>query len=876
MTAPSSDRPGLVARYTHFAVDRPRAVLAVLLISAGLLLWYGAGIGVRSNIEALFPDNTPAVLAAQRARTILPSSNQMTIVFGSPSRQQNRRLAQAFCERAEKLPEVASVDCRRDIDFFRRNATLFLSTDELKDIEKRAVKSVKEAVARNMLGAGFEGGGAPAGDDFDDEDEDDEFGDDDEDEEPTAAAAQKPGAQKPPAKTPKQPEAPKDAAKAEKGFTGMLDDEALAKKLGASHDIREWVESDDGSVLGVKLFPRVSPSDVDASARFTKKIEGILASLKPQSFHPKMLHSMHGDYNEVAKEVENLRSSLVLTTFLALFGIIMVQLLAYRRLRALLLLFVPLIVGVAWTMAFARLSVGSLNMVTAFVFAILFGLGTDFGVYTLSRYFEYRSQGANPRDTLIAIMPELWLALRTAAITTAAAFLALVALDFRGFSQFGLLAGVGVLLALVATIAVIPPLAVVLHQMWPEKDVPAARADGLRWIGLFASPKLARLALLGAIVLAVVSVFSAQHIGFETNLRKLRTPPKKSTKKAKATQTSATHRLGYKYRSKAAKGRAKTPILVIADTMENAGAVHAYLQAHRDRLTRMTSFVSIHTFVPSGQAEKIAAAQRIRNTIVAKIDAMGPEDKKEAERALEMLSPKAFSANDLPDFVRKRFLDVDGKIGRYVLIYANGNLADAGSVKEVIAQLGMFEANGKKFRATASYFILAEADNVVRKEGPIAVLLAALAVLLVIGVHFRSLRMVATAFVPLVLGFIVFLGLMHGLGMELNLFSITVLPSIFGIAIDGTVHIVHRANERIPGEDLRLVLQRVAGAAWIAALTTVVGFGALIFQDNPGMQSIASTAALGILVVCTLANVWAGSLLALAPSEDSASGVTPV
>ena len=248
-----------------------------------------------------------------------------------------------------------------------------------------------------------------------------------------------------------------------------------------------------------------------------------------------------------------------------------------------------------------------------------------------------------------------------------------------------------------------------------------------------------------------------------------------------------------------------------------------------------------------------------------KKDVMSKEDQVEADRALGMLPEATFAPKDLPDFVRKRFLDVDGNLGRYVLLYANGNLADARSVKEVVEQAGTFRVGERVYRATASFFILAEADEIVRKEGPWAVLLAALAVLLVIGGHYRSLRLVLVSFAPLVVAFVIFLGLAAALDLQLNLFSISVLPSIFGIGIDGTVHLVHRAWEVGPEGDLRMVLRRIGGAAWIASVTTAVGFGALWFQANPGLQTIGSMAVVGILVVCTVANVIAGSWLSVSP-----------
>lgn len=874
-------------RYAALAARRPFAVTLALLALGGACAAYGAGIRIRQNMEDLFPESTPAVVEARRARTIMPSSSQMIVIFGSPNQEANRQLATDFCAKAAAMPEMASVECRRDVDFFKHNAALYLPLDELEDIERDTRRRVQDATRKDMLGdaltAGLEDAppaGKRAGSEPSDEDDDEDFDsgedekedDEDEDEDFGGAAPVATTTPPPAGSGAKAPDAAHGAGAAAgdapaKGGKRLPSDDELRKRLGAREDLREWAETPDGKVLGVKLFPRVPANKVDESAAFVAKIERTISDLKPQRYHPEMQVAYRGSYAEMTKEVDNIRRGLAVTTSLALLGIALIQLLAFRRMRALVLLFGPLLLGIAFTMAFARGAVGYLNLITAFIFGILFGLGNDFGVYTLSRYQEERAAGKSAEEAVVLAVPGLWQALRTAALTTTAAFLSLTVFDFRGFSQFGLIAGGGVVLALAATLLLFPALAVSLDRIVREPAVKPGSAQGIRLFGIFARPKVARVTLVVLLVAAVVGGALGQGLSFDTNFRKLRTPASKKKSKTATDQ----QRLGNTYRNKAEK-RTASPILVITDSLADSRAVHDQLAALKGKASRLAHFVSIHSFVPDGQAQKLPVIQRIRSTLEAKIDLLKGDDRAEAERALTMLPKQTFAPSALPDFVRKRFLDVDGKLGRYVLIYANGNLADARSVQQVIDQFGRFEVGDKRYRATASFFILAEADQIVRKEGPLAVLLAALAVLLVIGVHYRSWRMVAYSFVPLALAFAVFLGVAAVGGLQLNLFSISVLPSIFGIGIDGTVHIVHRAWEVGPEGDLRLVLQQIGGAAWVAAVTTVVGFGALLFQDNPGLQTIASMAVVGILVVCTLANVFAGALLAVAPVPGATPG----
>ncbi len=844
-------------RYAALTGRHPFLALAVMLpiiVAAG---WYGAGIAIRSNMEDLFPDDTPAVMAARHARETLKSSSQLVVMFGSPSRDKNRALALDFCNKAQQLPEVVAVDCKRDIGFFRRNATLFMSISDLEKIDRDVEVAIRDAAAKELvddeLTAGLDD--APT---------------------PTAAGEATP--------TQAPAQATELAAAASPTLAGPPAASGKPKKLHLptedelrdrfrAEDVREWAESPDGQVVGVKIFPSVPPAEIDKSAAFMAKVHGILDDLKPTSYHPAMVVDTGGDYSDMTEEVDHIQHGLAVTSAIAIAAVIALQFLHFRRWRAIILMFVPLISGIVVTMAIARGTIGYLNLITSFIFGILFGLGDDFGVFTLSRYYEERAAGHDPLQAIVNAMGDMWRSLGTAAMTAMAGLFSLTVLHFRGFSQFGLIGGLGVGLTLVSMFAMFPAMIMAFHRIWPERSVPAEHAEGSSWMGWFANPKVARATVWLLVALASVGAFAATDLRFETNLAKLRTVGG-AVKESPA--DAARHRVGSKYRASADTSNNESPIVIVADTPDDAHTLHLQLDHNRKALTRMERFVSIFSFVPEDQARKAEIVERIRKRIEAKVDALPADDQAEAKRAMEFLSPKPYGINDLPDFVRKRFLDTKGSYGRFLLVFAKGNLLDADSVREVVGQLGTMRIPGpdgqtvREVRTTASYFILAEADSMVRLEGPRAVLLAAIAILLVVLLHFRSLRTVLYAYVPVVIAFLIFMAVIRYVPLAMNLFSVTVLPSILGIAIDGTLQIVHRYRQ----EDvtLRQILAQTGGAAWAALVTTAAGFAALLFQDNLGLQSIAWMAIWGLPVVCTLGNILTGALLAWLPPPNGRGG----
>ena len=72
----------------------------------------------------------------------------------------------------------------------------------------------------------------------------------------------------------------------------------------------------------------------------------------------------------------------MLTSTLASFGVLsLVLIIAFRSFRAFFCIMTPLLMGTIWTMGMMALFVGYMNLITAFIFAVLLGLGIQ-GVYT--------------------------------------------------------------------------------------------------------------------------------------------------------------------------------------------------------------------------------------------------------------------------------------------------------------------------------------------------------------------------------------------------------------------------------------------------------------------------------------------------------------
>ncbi len=779
-----------VGRRISALVARRWLTLALVATTLAGILW-GARIPIHSDMEALFPDDTPNVVRARRAQKILGSRSEMQVLIGGPDREVNRQvgaeLADAFARHAEM---VGSVEFRRDTAFFETNGLLFLTVDKLEELHTRVDESIKRAVAKE-LADGF--------DDFDDEDEDP----------PTAALADD---------------------------RGVPTEDELRELVGAQ-DLTPYFESPDGQVIAVKVYPTFKPADTDRTQRLNALIEADVEAALSKRQGAGLSVTMEGDYSQVTAAVAQIKEDLATATWVAMGGICLILALYFRRLRAIFLVLVPLAVGLTWMVIFARAAIGSLNTITAFIFAILVGLGIDFAVHAVSRADEEFAAGHPLAVALPRAFGSLGRAMLAAALTTMATFAALSVFDFRGFSQFGILAAAGVLLCLLAVYVVIPALATALDDV-VRRPQPASAPDAPS-----AAPATGRTQLGRGAAWALVGVFALllggagltlPGLAFEADMSKLRP---KSSQKASELKT--------KYR-KEAETRTASPALIITDGLEDTRALHRHLDTVKaERSERLKDVVSIFTFVPPEQERKLALVAEMKRKIDAKYGLLEGEDKDGADRLRPYLTPAAFSVDGLPGWVKEKFTDTEGNLGRYVLLYVSGSKSNAKEVLRIQDEIGRVELDGKVYHATASWMITGDAYALVLEEGPLAVALAGAVVILFLLLDLRRPGDAALAFVPIAIGFVLFLGLLAALDIPLTLFNVVVLPTIFGIGVDTSIHLVHRLKE---GEGLLRVMRTTGGAAAISSATTAVGFMSLLFVDNEGIRSIGLVACLGILV----------------------------
>ncbi len=145
--------------------------------------------------------------------------------------------------------------------------------------------------------------------------------------------------------------------------------------------------------------------------------------------------------------------------------------LALRSPRIILAVFASLIVGLLTTAAIGLALVGALNLISV-AFAVLFiGLGVDFGIQFTVRYRAERHEIDDIKVALLNTARYVGAPLTLAAAATAAGFLSFLPTDYTGLSELGLLAGLGMIIAFLTSITLIPALLSLLRPPGEPREM---------------------------------------------------------------------------------------------------------------------------------------------------------------------------------------------------------------------------------------------------------------------------------------------------------------------------------------------------------------------------------------------------------------------
>ncbi len=562
--------------------------------------------------------------------------------------------------------------------------------------------------------------------------------------------------------------------------------------------------------------------------------------------------------------------------------VLLILWMALHSVKIISAVFINLFIGLSITTAVGLMMVGSLNLLSI-AFAVLFvGLGVDFGIQFSVRYRSERFKNDDLKLALEKAAEYSAIPLSLAAMATAAGFLSFLPTDYKGVSELGKIAGVGMLVAFISSITVLPAMLKLLNP--PGEKEPVGYA--------FMAPvdhflEKHRVAIIvGTLLIAIAGLPLLYWLRFDFNPINLRSP------KVESIATFLDLRKDPNTGANA------------INVMTNSEAEAKKIEARLTQVPEVLRVLSLDSFVPEDQPEKlklIAQGAKILNPALNPESVDAPPSDAENVEALkgsaeslrraagDSKGPGAVTSRRLADDLSKLAASDQATRDKVQAIFVtplkivleqlkNSLQAEPVSMKTLPPDIvNSWKAKDGLMRVEAQPRGDPNDNDTLRKfagavldaepnaiGGPVSILKsgdtvvkafihAGLTALIVISfllwLTLRRITDVLLTLVPLLVAGAVTMEICVLIGLPLNFANIVALPLLLGVGVAFKIYYVTawRAGRT------NLLQSSLTRAIFFSALTTATAFGSLWLSNHPGTASMGKLLALSL--VTTLAAV---------------------
>ena len=137
----------------------------------------------------------------------------------------------------------------------------------------------------------------------------------------------------------------------------------------------------------------------------------------------------------------------------------------------------PMVLIVGWASGLMWVAGIDFSPLTATIGALVVGIGAEFAILVLARYYEEMSKGSSSEEAMVEAVTTIGRAVVASGVTAMAGFGALLsATDFPILQDFGIVTAINIGFSIIAALLVMPTMVVLVHGRWLRMQ--SARAKG--------------------------------------------------------------------------------------------------------------------------------------------------------------------------------------------------------------------------------------------------------------------------------------------------------------------------------------------------------------------------------------------------------------
>lgn len=876
-TGPKNILDRFFFRIEHFAYTHSFSVIAVSVVLAALSLWVTIEkLTFKTGRGDLVAKDLPYVQRHEMFRQEFDDFDGMIVVVEGKDPEQKKSFAEALAEKFKSQPNVFSdVFYKIDTSYFNDKGLLFLNPKELADlIQKIAdrqqfledvnsspnldqlLKSINAEISAGMVDtllSDFIGSGNEKKDDA-----------------------------------------------ADLGLLISLLKQMVAHlKEGAPYQ-SPWASfftgkgeslKEQGYLISGKndlMFILVTPNEDETSFTGYKDSVEIARRLVDETLQqfPLVKVGITGEDVIASDEMTLTQIDVKKATLIALAGVSLLFILAFRGIAKPLMAVFCLVVALCWSIGFTTLTVGHLNILSVVFTTILIGLGIDFGIHMLERYKEERMAGGDIPTSLQKTVEGTGRGNFAGAITTALAFGAMTLTDFIGVAELGWIAAWGILFCMLAMLLLLPAL-LAAEEKFRKTDYSAVvrPVESKKWMEGFFGHYYAIIFV--CLFLVGLSTLSLRSLAFDYNLLHL--------------QAKNTEAVAYEIKIMENANRSTWSAAMLADTIEEA---QKKLLAVK-KLSTVGEVESILSLMPADQIENLEflkensavlsdlhvededppfslksiarSLKRIRFKLRSKkedgeptdsvqeagiwvqrvTEELAKSDPKVAQKRWSAFSNQLFSdyrgkmsdlrknanpspveIDGLPNEMRKRFISNKGRF--LISIFPSVDFWDIDQREQFLTELRNVDPD-----VVGNAVHMFESSRLMKEGYVNGGIYAMAAIVIFVFLTFKNFKTTLFTFLPVLVGSLWTIGIMDLVGVQFNLANLVILPLILGIGVVNGIHIIHRYREETD-KSIPVLSKSTGQAVVLSSLTTMIGFGSMMVADHQGIFSLGLVLTIGV------------------------------
>ncbi len=657
--------------------------------------------------------------------------------------------------------------------------------------------------------------------------------------------------------------------------------DSLAAQAAGRPGFFSWASllgADGGGLAAPKrrlilVRPILDFTDLQPGIAASDAIRGAAAALALDEAHGlrvRLTGATSLDDEELSSLAEN-AGVVAVAIVVAMLGVLWLAMRSWRLVSAIM---VTTISGLVVTAALGLLVVGEFNLISVAFIPLFVGLGVDFGIQIGVRFQAERRAGVAARTALVSAAAGLGPSLLLAAAAIALGFLAFLPTDYVGIAELGIISGLGMVVALLFSVTLLPALLALFAPPAPAPQGPQPLLRALdHW--LLANR---RFVLWAFAVSMLASMGALAFVQFDFNPLHLKNP------RGEAVATLAD--------LSGDPDRSPNTVEILAPDLATARSIAARMA----KLPEVARVLTVESFVPADQdaklpiiqdanallefsldpltvapppsdAETIAALRRAAAGLAAvdseaarrlaaeftRLATAPPAARALANRRLAepldvmlgqlrlTLAAEPVTLDSLPAELKRDWLAPDGRAKVQLLPRRQDN-AGLEAFTAAVRPLAP-DATGPAISTQAAARTVAGAFV---QAGALAFAIVSLLLFAVL----RSARETAFTLAPVVLSIFLTLGTCVVIGQPINFANIIAFPLLFGVGV--AFHIYFVMAWRAGAHDL--LQSSLARGVFFSALATGMAFGALWISTHPGTASMGKILMLSLFwtLVCAL------------------------